>query len=337
MVSDNNFNNSKIIKRKATYCIKGEPIEILETVRINLKDNEEIFDEELENKNLENIYNQYRKKHSLLMPKKIKEIREKYGVSQRAFSRILGWGEVTIHRYETGALQDRSHNDALVLLENPDNMKILLENNKNKINSKDYIKIKSNLKKIKKDDIDEKLEENITKKYFNEVLDEYCGYTQFNYEKLVNMILFFTSKINRLFKTKLMKLLFYSDFVNFRNNTLSITGLKYIKNYYGPTPIKHELLLGELFEKYITYQIEYVKTSKDNIEEYEFIKSLEKPTMDIFSQEEINSMNEVLNAFKHLTSEEITQCSHKEEAWTKSKNKEIISYEHSKKINLHLA
>jgi len=332
MVSDNNFNNSKIIKRKATYCIKGESIEILETVRINLKDNEEIFDEELENKNLENIYNQYRKKHSLLTPNRIKETREKYGVSQRAFSRILGWGEVTIHRYETGALQDRSHNDALVLLENPDNMKILLENNKNKINSKDYIKIKSNLKKINKDDIDEKLEENITKKYFNEALDEYCGYTQFNYEKLVNMILFFTSEINRLFKTKLMKLLFYSDFVNFRNNTLSITGLKYIKNYYGPTPIKHELLLGELFEKYITYQIEYVKTSKDNVEEYEFIKSLEKPTMVIFSQEEINSMNEVLNAFKHLTSEEITQCSHKEEAWTKSKNKEIISYEYAKNL-----
>lgn len=332
MVSDNNFNNSKIIKRKATYRIKGEPIEILEKVRTNLKNNEEIFDEELENKNLENIYNQYRKKHSLLTPNRIKETREKYGVSQRAFSRILGWGEVTIHRYETGALQDRAHNDALVLLESPDNMKILLENNKNKINRKDYINIKENLQKLMKDDIDKTLEKNITKKYFNEILDEYCGYSQFNYEKLVNMILFFASEINRLFKTKLMKLLFYSDFVNFRDNTLSITGLKYIKNYYGPTPIKHELLLGELFEKYITYKIEYVKTSKDNVEEYEFIKSLEKPTMGIFSQEEINSMNEVLNAFKHLTSEEITQFSHKEEAWTKSKNKEIISYEYAKNL-----
>lgn len=332
MVSDNNFNNSKIIKRKATYCIKGEPIEILEKVRTNLKNNEDIFDEELENKNLENIYNQYRKKHSLLTPNRIKETREKYGVSQRAFSRILGWGEVTIHRYETGALQDRSHNDALVLLESPNNMKILLENNKNKINRKDYINIKENLQKLMKDDIDKTLEKNITIKYFNEILDEYCGYSQFNYEKLVNMILFFASEIDRLFKTKLMKLLFYSDFVNFRDNTLSITGLKYIKNYYGPTPIKHELLLGELFEKYITYKIEYVKTSKDNVEEYEFIKSLEKPTMGIFSQEEINSMNEVLNAFKHLTSEEITQCSHKEEAWTKSKNKEIISYEYAKNL-----
>lgn len=332
MATDYNPSNSKIIKRKATYCIKGEPIEILEEVRINLKNNEETFDEELENKNLENIYNQYRKKHSLLTPNRIKEIREKYGVSQRAFSRILGWGEVTIHRYETGALQDRSHNDALVLLENPDNMKTLLENNKNKINRKDYINIKENLQKLMKDDIDKTLEENITKKYFNEVLDEYCGYSQFNYEKFVNMILFFAVNIKRLFKTKLMKLLFYADFVNFRNNTLSITGLKYIKNHYGLTPIKYELLLGELFEKYITYQVEYVKTSKDNVEEYEFIKPLEKPSMDIFSQEEINTMEEVLNAFKHLTSEKMTQCSHKEEAWTNPKNKEIISYEYAKNL-----
>ena len=202
MVTNNNSYNSKIIKRKTTYRIKGEPIETLEEVRINPKNNEEIFDEELEDKNLENIYNQYRKKHSLLMPNRIKKIREKYGVSQRAFSRILGWGEVTIHRYETGALQDRSHNDALVLLENPDNMKTLLENNKNKINGKDYIKIKANLQKIMKDDIDKTLEETITKKYFNEVLDEYCGYSQFNYEKFVNMILFFAINIKRLYKYK---------------------------------------------------------------------------------------------------------------------------------------
>ena len=62
-----------------------------------------------------------------------------------------------------------------------------------------------------------------------------------------------------------------------------------------------------------------------SVEEYEFIKSFEKPNMGIFSQKEINSMEKVLNTFSHLTSEEITQSSHKEEAWTKPKNKEIKS------------
>jgi hypothetical protein len=69
-----------------------------------------------------------------------------------------------------------------------------------------------------------------------------------------------------------------------------------------------------------------------SIEEYEFIKPLEKPTMGIFSQEEIDSMEKVLNTFKNLTSEKITQCSHKEEAWTKPKNKEIISYKYAKDL-----
>lgn len=54
--------------------------------------------------------------------------------------------------------------------------------------------------------------------------------------------------------------------------------------------------------------------------------------MGIFSQEEINSMEKVLNAFRHLTSEEITQYSHKEKAWTKPKDKEIISYEYARNL-----
>jgi len=54
--------------------------------------------------------------------------------------------------------------------------------------------------------------------------------------------------------------------------------------------------------------------------------------MDIFSQEEIDIMEKVLNTFKNLTSEKIIQCSHKEEAWTKAKNKEIISYEYARNL-----
>ncbi len=56
-----NKNNTKIIK-KATYEVKGEPIEITEKVRINMANNQEMIDEKLEDENLEKIYNQYRKK-----------------------------------------------------------------------------------------------------------------------------------------------------------------------------------------------------------------------------------------------------------------------------------
>lgn len=329
-----NKNNTKIIKKKATYEVKGEPIEITEKVRINMANNQEMIDEKLEDENLEKIYNQYRKKKGLLTPAQIRNIRGRYGLSQRAFSRILGWGEITIHRYESGALQDRSHNDYLVLLQNPNNMKKLLEENKDRINQKDYLQIKNNIQNIMIKDIDKKIEENIEEKYFNEVLDEYCGFTQFNYEKMVNMILFFALKFNRLFKTKLMKLLFYCDFIHFHDYTLSISGLKYLKNHYGPTPIKHELLLGELFDKYITYKVDYVNSSEECIEEYETIKPLEKPNLSIFSKEEINSINKVLKSFKFLTSEKISEYSHQEKAWNETKVKQLINYKYAKDMML---
>lgn len=61
-------------------------------------------------------YNEYRKRKGLLQPEKIREIREQYGLSQRNFARLLGWGEITIHRYESGAIQDEVHNDVLSMI-----------------------------------------------------------------------------------------------------------------------------------------------------------------------------------------------------------------------------
>jgi len=320
--------NTKLITKKITYEVRGEPVETEETIRINKETGEEIFDEEIENKNLDVLYNKYRSKYSLLLPEEITEIRKMYELSQRAFSRILGWGEITTHRYETGALQDQSHNGTLVLLKNPENMKILVERNKNKINQRDYKKVMGNLDNILVSNIDNTLEENIIKKYTHEVLDEYCGYTQFNYEKLVNMVLYFALNVKKLYKTKLMKFLFYSDFVSFRNNTVSITGLKYLKNYYGPTPVRYDLLLGILSDKFITFEVDFIVNS----EEFIYIKPMEQPCLSIFSKEELETINYVFNRFKNLSSKEISELSHKEKAWEISKTKKLISYELAKDL-----
>ena len=322
------LDNTKLITKKATYKVRGEPIEIEETIRIDKETGREIFDEEIENKNLDVLYNKYRSKYALLLPEEITEIRKMYGLSQRAFSRILGWGEITTHRYETGALQDQSHNGTLVLLKNPENMKILAERNKDKMSQRDYKKIMEKLDNILVNNIDDALEENIIKKYTNEVLDEYCGYTQFNYEKLVNMVLYFAQNVEKLYKTKLMKFLFYSDFVSFRNNTVSITGLKYLKNYYGPTPIRYDLLLGMLSDRFITFEVDFIVNS----EEFIHIEPIEQPCLSIFSKEELETMNYVFNRFKNLSSKDISELSHKEKAWKISEMKKLISYELAKDL-----
>ncbi len=55
----------------------------------------------------------YRKKMNLLTSSEILGIREKYGVSQKDFSDILGWGKATITRYENHQVQDMAHDDIL--------------------------------------------------------------------------------------------------------------------------------------------------------------------------------------------------------------------------------
>jgi len=53
---------------------------------------EELFDKELDESIIERAFKKYRKNHGLLTSDGIKNIRETYGLSQRAFFRLLKWG-----------------------------------------------------------------------------------------------------------------------------------------------------------------------------------------------------------------------------------------------------
>ena len=55
----------------------------------------------------------YRIKHSLLTSSEIVEIRKKYGLSQKELSNLLGWGDVTVARYETKLIQDETSDNLL--------------------------------------------------------------------------------------------------------------------------------------------------------------------------------------------------------------------------------
>lgn len=44
----------------------------------------------------------------------------------------------------------------------------------------------------------------------------YTGFREFDFEKLVNVILYFASKVPNFYKTKLMKCLWYADMLAFK-------------------------------------------------------------------------------------------------------------------------
>src|SRR6056297_3399470 len=115
------------------YTVKGEEIEIESKVAYCQECGEEIFHEELDKENQRKVFDIYRETHNLLSLEDIKDIRDKYGLNQREMSHLLGWGEITYHRYENGAAPDSAHNNQLLLMKDPNNVKKLLKDGKTKL------------------------------------------------------------------------------------------------------------------------------------------------------------------------------------------------------------
>jgi len=112
----------RVVERELELQVKDELIRFIPKIRICDECGGECYDEELEQALFIEAYDIYRRHHNLIMPQELKELRENYGLSQRSLAALLGWGEVTVHRYENGSLPDEAHNQLLHLLKYPENM-----------------------------------------------------------------------------------------------------------------------------------------------------------------------------------------------------------------------
>ena len=302
------------IERLKEYNVKGKhKITILEKVLKCKNCGEIIFDEKLEKENLKNLYAKYREEKGLISPEEIKLIRDKYDIGQRVFAKILGWGEITVHRYEKDSIIDEAHSKTLLLIKNPENMKTLLEESKDKISETQYKKI---LKKI--EELEEKKGDYVIENISNR-MDEYSGYVKFNFEKFKNAVLYMIKNSNAIYQTKLWKETFYVDIGCYKENLVSATGAVYIKNHYGPTPLNHSTILAYLVDKLNVIDIDY-----DNYGN-EILIANEEPDISIFDNSEIDILKKVAEKFKSFSSKEIKDYSHNEKAWLEPNFKDLIS------------
>ena len=106
-------------KRFSTVMIKGEKVTYEEHYFVceNADEDENEFETgAMMNANLLNARNAYRSLHGLLTSDEIVAIRESYSLSQVDLARLLGWGEATISRYESKAIQDEAYDTMLRLI-----------------------------------------------------------------------------------------------------------------------------------------------------------------------------------------------------------------------------
>ena len=297
------------------------------------EENEFVTAEMLDN-NLLEAKDKYREKNNLLTSKEIKKIRKKYNLTQKEFSFLLGLGEITITRYEKKLIQDVTY-DRLMRLINDNALLALdyLRENKEKFkNKKRYDEIEENIKRVViQDTVDYFNKEEFKSRYVNfENKSDMNGFKNVDIAKIEAVINYIAKNNDKLYKVKLMKLLWYIDMLYYKKYNQSLTGLVYVHQKLGALPVGFDEIM-----KFKSIKIEEeTKNEKNDISViYHIIPNKNYETSDL-SKEEREVINNVLNKFKDFNTSQIVEYMHNEKAYKNTNQNEVIKYTFAKDISI---
>lgn len=285
---------------------------------------ERFEDEQLTQLNLNQVYNQFRKKHNLPFPEEIIALREQYGLSASKMSEVLGFGINVYRSYENGEIPNSSNARLIQLAEDPKEFKRLIQLSDvltGKERERVWAKIDELLLKGEFDSFD-------LQNYLmgERTADDRTGYRIPNLRKFTEMVVYFTHETEP-WKTKLNKLLFYADFCHFRKTGLSISGSRYRAIDMGPVPNNFSSIFEHLAERN-EVDIQYTAFSNGSIGEQ--FKPYPKRDLEenVFTEDELSTLKEVVAKFGKTKTNEIIEISHEEDAWKKNfkDGKKLISY-----------
>ena len=318
-------------KRFATITLKGDKVTYEEKYYFcaNTDDEENEFETgSMTNENLLNARNAYRVKHGLLTSNEIVAIRENYGLSQVDLARLLGWGEATISRYESKAIQDEAYDTMLRLIkDNPLQALEYLKKNADKFTSLKRLEIRSKI--VEK--LDSYGKEYLTRQAlegeyasFEEPSDS-NGFVLLDIDKLEVAISYIAKKVVNLFKVKLMKMLWYADALSYKENGNAITGLVYRHNDMGALPIGHYSLMN----------LENLNVREEvsiNYDSMFHVYPSKGMDYNVLSDREKDILDTVIKKFKNYKAQEIVNYMHEEKAYRGTKPGEIIPFSMAKEI-----
>lgn len=319
-------------KRETSITIKGERVfceEIYYLCNACDEEENEFVPSKINDKNLLVARDAYRVKMGLLTSKEIAGIRKSYGLSQSDFAKLLGWGEITITRYESKTIQDEAYDNMLrIVRDNPMETYKFLEKNKEKFSNEKYQSIKSKII----DNIEKYgqgyLKRQVLASAYVEYLEpsEMNGFQQLDIDKIEAIVTYFARQIPKLYKVKLMKLLWYADALCYQCCGKSLTGLVYRHQGMGALPIGHYKLM----------ELENILVEEEECDEFDNVKIHVLPNskidIGIIPEEERDILDRVIDKFGSFSGIKLAGYMHEEEAYLKTKDKEIISFELAKKI-----
>lgn len=292
--------------RKAKVNVKGTLIEYDEYYLVD-EMGEEIFDRNIEIENDKQLYDIYKKQNNLLTNSEIKKIRQKYGLTQKEYALVIGVGEVTVHRFENGAIQTEAIDSIMKLSNDPDNMAFLLLQNRNNIDESLYsllLQRVSELQTLKRHalvDID---------KFDGDALD-------FKEEDVIdvaiNIINIYNAKVDKLARNydivpeyitnlKLQKLLYFVQAICLMVFGKKAFSEKILAWSYGP-------VVNEVYQK---YKQKHDGEIKSEINAKKLSSGLNQIIL------------EVVNSYGSMEAGRLIDFTHEEDPWLKTKLNEEI-------------
>lgn len=319
-------------RRKESHSVRGETIEVDAHVLVCTVCGHTISDPARDEQVLLAVYAAYRERHGLLKPEEIRSLRERYGLSQRSLARLLGWGLITIQRYERGALQDEAHDQVLRGLRDPQVVLEWLDRYGHRLPAR----IRERVRQAVSGEAGAAQFERLARELERLVATggrhnpELHGFRIFDLGRVSQLVAHFAKACPDLFKTKLAKLLWLSDFAHFRLHRVSISGMAYARLPHGPAPHHFQAVLAALEEMGTIRLVEQVAGPYVG----DVVEPLQEGELDEFTDSEREIIGLVIKRYGRLPAAELSRLSHAEPAWADRVDGDLIPYTEADSIRL---
>ena len=312
--------------RPETMCIRSEQISALIPLLVCPVCGDTQPDHTSDVDSIQVFYDEYRRKHAMLMPDEIRSLRERYGLSREAFAGLFGMSAATLYRYEVGALQDDIHEQLLRSCEDPAQVIRVVRRHRDRLTDLQYRRFTDALAAWPQPLRSETWSESTA------TADVYSGNRCFDYQRYALLVCLLCQAGGPIFKTKLNKELFYADFNAFLLLGRSISGSRYRAIQHGPVPADFDALLEAMENE------GFVETSEVDFNEFSGTVVKAGPRAPNPSEpmdpRESSIIQFVAHRFDHVTAAEIRRMSHEEKAWIETHQRKLISYDWARDLKI---
>jgi uncharacterized phage-associated protein len=256
------------------------------------------------------VTNQYRAKYGIPFTDEIVATRARYGVSAAKMSAILGIGTNQWRLYESGEVPSVSNGRMIRSIMNPKVFLDLVESARQLLAEKEYNAITAKVKQVIAQSDKFHMDAYECRRLFSVARGADNGYSPISLERVKAVMLTVLQECNEVFCTKMNKLLFYIDFLSYRQRGIAMTGLSFRAIDFGPVPDRWEKLYSEFDE--IRQELRPMGEYEGNV-----LLSDVAPDDAILNDSEKGIIHAVCTRFMGYSSNRISAISHDEPAWIK--------------------